>query len=148
MKKKYIEDLKEIKDIMNRSSRFISLSGLSGISAGITALIGAYLAYKFVFVGGDYLTFESVYPFYRTILHTVNDSLGDNCCKHWFGNLSNHSRNKKTEAKNLGSADQANSSQLIDPITSRRHHFHDISSSRLCRHCASHDLDFLRYGTS
>ena len=60
MKRKYIEDLKEIKDIMNRSSRFISLSGLSGISAGITALIGAYLVYKFVFVGSDYLTFESV----------------------------------------------------------------------------------------
>lgn len=60
MKSKYIEDLKEIKDIMNRSSRFISLSGLSGISAGITALIGALLAYKFVFVHGDYLTFDSV----------------------------------------------------------------------------------------
>ena len=60
MNKKYIEDLKEIKDIMNRSSRFISLSGLSGISAGITALIGAYLAHKFIFVDGDYLAFESV----------------------------------------------------------------------------------------
>ena len=60
MKSKYIEDLKEIKDIMNRSSRFISLSGLSGISAGITALIGAYVAYKLVFVGGDYLSFGSV----------------------------------------------------------------------------------------
>ena len=60
MEKKYIEDLKEIKHIMNRSSRFISLSGLSGISAGITALIGAYLAHKFVFVDSDYLTFESV----------------------------------------------------------------------------------------
>jgi hypothetical protein len=60
MESKYIEDLKEIKDIMNRSSRFISLSGLSGISAGITALIGAYMAYKFVFVGTDYLSFESV----------------------------------------------------------------------------------------
>ena len=60
MKNKYKEDLKEIKDIMNRSSRFISLSGLSGISVGIIALIGAYLAYKFVFVGNDYLSFDSV----------------------------------------------------------------------------------------
>jgi len=60
MKEKYIEDLKEIKDIMNRSSRFISLSGLSGISVGITALIGAYMVHKLVFVHGDYLTFESV----------------------------------------------------------------------------------------
>ena len=60
MKNKYIEDIKEIKDIMNRSSRFISLSGLSGISTGIIALAGAYLAHKFIFIGNEYLTFESV----------------------------------------------------------------------------------------
>lgn len=49
MKDKYIDDLKEIKDIMNRSSRFISLSGFAGISAGLSALAGAYLAYKMVY---------------------------------------------------------------------------------------------------
>ena len=42
---KYLDDISEIKNIMNRSSRFISLSGLSGILAGIYALIGAALAY-------------------------------------------------------------------------------------------------------
>ncbi|APQ18052.1 hypothetical protein [Maribacter hydrothermalis] len=42
---KYLNDITEIKNIMNRSSRFISLSGLSGILAGIYALIGASLAY-------------------------------------------------------------------------------------------------------
>lgn len=42
---KYINDLNEIKDLMNRSSRFLSLSGLSGILAGIYALIGAVVAY-------------------------------------------------------------------------------------------------------
>lgn len=31
---------------MERSSRFISLSGLSGIAAGICALVGAWFAYK------------------------------------------------------------------------------------------------------
>lgn len=45
----YINDLKEIKDIMNRSSRFISLSGLSGISAGFCALVGAYFAYDILY---------------------------------------------------------------------------------------------------
>lgn len=50
-KEQYIEDLKEIKDMMNRSSRFISLSGLSGISAGIIALAGAWIAYSFVLNG-------------------------------------------------------------------------------------------------
>ncbi|KSA14817.1 hypothetical protein [Maribacter dokdonensis] len=42
---KYLNDITEIKNIMNRSSRFISLSGLSGVLAGIYALIGAVFAY-------------------------------------------------------------------------------------------------------
>jgi len=36
--------LQDIKNMMERSSRFISLSGLSGISAGICALVGAWFA--------------------------------------------------------------------------------------------------------
>lgn len=43
--KKYLDDISEIKNMMSRSTRFISLSGLSGILAGIYALIGATLAY-------------------------------------------------------------------------------------------------------
>ena len=39
-----LEDLKEIRSMMERSSRFISLSGLSGISAGIIAILGAFVA--------------------------------------------------------------------------------------------------------
>jgi hypothetical protein len=39
-----LEDLQHIKKMMERSSRFISLSGLSGIAAGACALIGAWLA--------------------------------------------------------------------------------------------------------
>ena len=39
-----LETLQDIKRMMERSSRFISLSGLSGVSAGICALIGAYIA--------------------------------------------------------------------------------------------------------
>ena len=42
---KPIQDIQEIKNLMERSSRFLSLSGLSGISAGIVALIGAAIAY-------------------------------------------------------------------------------------------------------
>ncbi len=40
----YLQDIKEIRSMMEKSSRFISLSGLSGISAGIVALAGAVLA--------------------------------------------------------------------------------------------------------
>lgn len=36
--------LKDIRQMMDRSSRFISLSGLSGVFAGVTALTGAYFA--------------------------------------------------------------------------------------------------------
>ncbi len=42
---KHIEDLQQIRSIMERSTQFISLSGLSGISAGIFGLIGAAQAY-------------------------------------------------------------------------------------------------------
>lgn len=41
--KDYLQDLTEIKSIMNKSTRFISLSGLSGILAGIYALFGAFI---------------------------------------------------------------------------------------------------------
>jgi hypothetical protein len=41
-----LEELQHIKRMMEQSGRFISLSGLSGISAGICALIGAYLGHK------------------------------------------------------------------------------------------------------
>lgn len=46
--KDYLKDISEIKELMNKSSRFISLSGLSGILAGIYALIGAAVAYWLV----------------------------------------------------------------------------------------------------
>ena len=46
---KYLVDLREIREIMHRSSRFISLSGLSGIAAGVVALGGAFLAYRTVY---------------------------------------------------------------------------------------------------
>ncbi len=42
--KNYLQDIHDIKNLMSRSSQFISLSGLSGVLAGIYALIGAYIA--------------------------------------------------------------------------------------------------------
>ena len=41
----YLKDISEIRSIMERSSRFISLSGLSGVMAGVYALLGAYVAH-------------------------------------------------------------------------------------------------------
>jgi hypothetical protein len=42
------DELSAIRGLMERSSKFISLSGLSGILAGIYALIGAVLAHYYV----------------------------------------------------------------------------------------------------
>lgn len=44
-----LKALGEMRDLMNRSSRFLSLSGLSGIFAGIFALLGAGAAYLVLF---------------------------------------------------------------------------------------------------
>ncbi|WP_262151006.1 hypothetical protein [Chryseobacterium foetidum] len=53
--KNYHEDLSHIRSMMERSSRFISLSGLSGVVAGLAAMIGAaYVFFVFKREGIDY----------------------------------------------------------------------------------------------
>ncbi len=44
----HLRDLSEIRSLMERSSVFLSLSGLSGILAGVFALIGAFAAYQYL----------------------------------------------------------------------------------------------------
>lgn len=41
--KDYLKDIQDIKQMMSQSSRFMSLSGLSGILAGVYSLLGAWL---------------------------------------------------------------------------------------------------------
>lgn len=55
---KNLEALQDIRKMMERSGRFISLSGLSGIAAGICALIGAWLANQRIrfYYGEEYHT--------------------------------------------------------------------------------------------
>ena len=59
-KQKYLDDLHDIKHMMERSSRFISLSGVSGILSGIFALIAAFFAYKTIYNKQDYLGYQNV----------------------------------------------------------------------------------------
>lgn len=47
-KQRHLDQLAEIRSIMERSSRFISLSGLSGVGAGISALLGAAVVYWYL----------------------------------------------------------------------------------------------------
>ncbi len=69
-----IDQLSEIKNLMERSSRFLSLSGLSGISAGIVALLGSIFAFFYLeydlryfdpvtfFLEGKGIHYESLIP--------------------------------------------------------------------------------------
>lgn len=71
-----INTLRDIKNMMERSSRFISLSGLSGISAGIIALAGAWFAwpyvygYKNIFISGDQPLFQGGLNDYSLLFNT------------------------------------------------------------------------------
>ena len=56
--KDYIKDISEIRSMMERSSRFLSLSGLSGVMAGIYALAGALVAYLVFGFNPDSVTYS------------------------------------------------------------------------------------------
>ena len=67
-----LEELQHIKRMMERSSRFISLSGLSGMAAGVCALVGAWFANNVIVESGG----PSAYR--EAITRTIEiDSLGD-----------------------------------------------------------------------
>jgi len=54
-------ELSSIRNLMERSSKFISLSGLSGVMAGIYALIGSYIGYRIVYNQNGGLQYRSSY---------------------------------------------------------------------------------------
>ncbi len=55
--KDYLRDIQDIKQMMAQSSRFLSLSGLSGVLAGMYCLVGAWFAYQTIYSNG--LSFET-----------------------------------------------------------------------------------------
>ncbi len=52
-----ISDLKQIRQLMERSRYFIGLSGLSGVGAGCSALLGIALVVAYQWTGGNDLVF-------------------------------------------------------------------------------------------
>jgi len=59
-KKDYIQDIAEMRSMMERSSKFLSLSGLAGVMAGIYALAGAYIAYKIFYFNPDEIVYDTL----------------------------------------------------------------------------------------
>jgi hypothetical protein len=58
----YIQDIAEIRSMMERSSKFLSLSGWAGIMAGIYALSGAGIVYKFFHFNPDEIVYGNAIP--------------------------------------------------------------------------------------
>lgn len=64
--KNYLQDLQDIKQMMSKSTQFLSLSGLAGILAGIYALVGAYFVYGLIerhpyqYITLESLTFKAI----------------------------------------------------------------------------------------
>jgi hypothetical protein len=59
--KNYLDDIKGIKELMDKSTQFISLSGLSGVLAGVYALIGGYYVhYLMLHHSSRYVLIESL----------------------------------------------------------------------------------------
>ncbi len=73
MEEKQIGDeLASIRNLMERSSKFISLSGLSGILAGVYALVGAALAYSLVYKGEARIyTTPNLHTYPQTIYYLI-----------------------------------------------------------------------------
>lgn len=61
-----LAELNSIRNLMERSAKFISLHGLSGVMAGIYALIGAFFGYRTIYQAGSGLVYRQ---------HYVNDQL-------------------------------------------------------------------------
>lgn len=56
--KDYIRDIAEIRSMMERSSKFLSLSGWAGIMAGVYALAGSYVAWKVLGFNPDQISYR------------------------------------------------------------------------------------------
>ena len=65
--KEHLKDISEIRAMMERNSKFLSLSGLSGVSAGVCALVGAAVAA--VYMGIQFEFLSQGIPWSRTDLY-------------------------------------------------------------------------------
>jgi len=82
----HLNTLSEIRNIMERSSRFISLSGLTGVAAGIFAMIGAWAAHEFAGISfTDEATYNTRWSYSKLRAFLIADALLVLFCAIGFG---------------------------------------------------------------
>lgn len=119
-----LETLNEIRSIMEKSTRFISLSGLSGVAAGVSALLGttaAFIYLKLDFLDNHYydlafddrgnLNFDFVSFFVLTASAVLICALG-------FGLFFSHRKARKTGQAIWSSASKRMLWHLAVPLVS------------------------------
>lgn len=95
----YIADIAHIKDMMNRSSRFISLSGMSGVSAGFFALVGAFLAHYTIYSRVVDLGYKQVILIYDKVVLLIAIAVGTIILAVGFGVFFTTRKAKKNNQK-------------------------------------------------
>lgn len=113
MSNKVSEDLAHIRSMMERSSRFVSLSGLSGIGAGATGVVGAYFAHRIIEKSGGaingYYNDKTVYELIFVALVTLIIAL-------FFGSYFTIRKSKKLGLPIWTSATKKTMFQLSIPL--------------------------------
>jgi hypothetical protein len=71
----YSDDIKTIKKIMEESSRFLSLSGLSGVFAGLSAVLGGIIAHFAILKYNTLFSDESFMSLSQGEIHTIKVNL-------------------------------------------------------------------------
>lgn len=67
--RQHLEHLAEMRSLMERSTRFLSLSGLSGVWAGACALVGAFVVYQYLEIDPFSIRDNEVY--YNKAVRTI-----------------------------------------------------------------------------
>lgn len=98
-----LQDIHYIKDMMEKSTRFISLSGLSGVFAGTFAILGAVIAYVYLgSIGSVYSDYTRSFPnriFMDDLLFLVLDAMVVAFLSIGFGIYFTHRQSQKQGVK-------------------------------------------------
>lgn len=68
----YVRDIVEMRSMMERSSKYLSVSGLASIIAGIYALCGAFIAFKYFYFNPDEIFFRGNTASAKLDAHLLN----------------------------------------------------------------------------